>query len=40
MIPENLDIREKVDIKNTRYFQIINRHYKFALYVPSGSEDF
>lgn len=40
MIADNLDMREKVDIKNTRYFQIINRHYKLALYVPSGAEDF
>ena len=31
---------EKVDIKNTRYFQLINVHYKYALYITSGAEDF
>lgn len=40
MIPDSLEIREKVEIKNTRYYQIINKHYKFALYIPSGSDDF
>jgi hypothetical protein len=31
---------EKVEIKNTRYFQLINVHYKLALYITSGADDF
>lgn len=31
---------EKVDIKDTRYFQLINCHYKYALYISSGAENF
>lgn len=31
---------EKIDIKATRYFQIINVHYKYALYITSGASNF
>lgn len=40
MISEKIVSNEKVDIKNTRYYQIINKHYKYALYISSGSKNF
>lgn len=31
---------EAIEIKNTRYFQLINQFYKYALYITSGSDKF
>lgn len=33
-------ISEKVEIKNTRYYELVNKHYEKALYLTSGSGEF
>jgi len=40
MNSQKLELGEKVDIKNTRFYHIINRKTGLALYISSGAKDF
>ena len=33
-------LSEVVEIKNARYYQLLNKHFKKMLYITSGADDF